>query len=58
VVGCAWIGVAAESPRTEGSKYAKKTLEQKEEMWSKLSRDDRGKAEKLKKEIQLRIQPN
>jgi TPR repeat protein len=58
-LGCAWIGVAADSPRiTEGSTFAKKILEQKDKTWGALSNEDRIKAEKLKNEIELRIKAN
>jgi hypothetical protein len=55
VLGCAWIGVAAESPRTKGSGFAEKIRKQKDEAWRELSANDREKAEKLKKEIQSRL---
>ena len=55
VLGCAWIGVAAESPRTKGSSFAEKIQSQKDKTWRELSVRNREKAEKLKREIQSRI---
>lgn len=59
VLGCAWIGVAAESPRIKnGSSFTRKILEQKDKAWGELSIENREKAEKLKREIQSRIETN
>jgi TPR repeat protein len=55
VLGCAWIGVAAGSPRTKGSGFAEKIRSQKDRTWQDLSVEDRAKAEKLQKEIQSHI---
>jgi TPR repeat protein len=55
VLGCAWIGVAAESPRTKGSGFAEKIQSQKDKTWRNLSAENNAKAEKLKKEILSRI---
>ncbi len=59
VLGCAWIGVAADSPRIKGSPtYMQKILTEKNKTWGELSIEDRIKAEKLKNEIELRIKAN
>jgi TPR repeat protein len=55
LLGCAWLAVAAESPRTKGKHYAEKFSSQRDKSWGELSSADREKAEKLKKEIQSRI---
>lgn len=57
VLGCAWIGVAAESPHIQGTQYGERIISQKEKTWSGLSAVDREKAEKLKKEIQSTVVP-
>jgi len=51
LLGCAWIGIAAESPRIKGTAYAEKTRIQKEKSWATLSNTDLEQVEKLKKEI-------
>lgn len=55
IAGCAWLAVAAESPRTKGTSYAGKFISQRDRAWDELSSAEHEKAEKLKKEIQSRI---
>ena len=55
VLGCAWLGVAADSPRIRGTAYAERLTAQREKNWANLSATDRDKAAQLMHQIQARI---
>jgi len=55
LLGCAWLAVAAESPRIKGTSFAEKIRTQKDKAWRELSVGNREKAERLKNEMQSRI---
>ena len=55
ILGAAWLGVAAESPRFKGTPYADKTISQRAKAWAALSATDRAKATQLMAQIQSRI---
>lgn len=56
ILGCAWIAVAAGSPRVQGTSYAGKMSAKRDKVWTELSSEDRAKAEILEKKIQSRFQ--
>lgn len=55
ILGCAWLAVAAESPRVKGTQYAERLIAQRDRTWANLSAPDRDKAAKLMHQIQSRI---
>jgi TPR repeat protein len=55
ILGAAWLGVAAESPRFKGTPYAEKMISQRAKTWATLSATDREKAAQLMQQIQSRI---
>jgi len=55
VLGCAWLAVAAESPRVKGTQYAERLNLQRDRAWADLSAGNREKAGQVRREIQTRI---
>jgi TPR repeat protein len=55
VLGCAWLGVAADSPRVKGTAYAERLTAQREKNWANLSATDRDNAAQLMHQFQARI---
>lgn len=55
ILGAAWLGVAAESPRIKGTGYEERLVIQRDKTWSSLSAIDRDKAAQLMSQIQARI---
>jgi hypothetical protein len=57
-LACAWIAIATDSPRVKGTKQEERFRNQRDKILASLSADERGQAEKLRKEIQARLKAN